>query len=372
MSDIDPVDPREPVGPVDAAEPTVEPGSAEPAVDVLDAGPLRADPWIAYVTYGLIAAIAVLGTYLAWTVYSAAHEARVQSNSARAVANLAAIVAKSPADAQARIRYAEALQADGRTDEATDQLQTALRLDSSNIQALTDLGLIEMDRRQWSAAEATWLKVQGLIKKNAMALRDERLADVSYYLGTTLVEEGRPNDAITALRASIAIRRDASPVHYMLSVAYQRLHRTSDQRVELVQVLAFDPQHAQANYDLGMLELAASEVATAAELFRISADNAPAGVTDPGAQLAALGSADVRLATALKLRLSQPARALSEARIAAAIDPANARAVELVAGLWDLNGDTPRSINAWRRLLELEPGNANALSALKRLGADVE
>jgi Flp pilus assembly protein TadD len=203
-----------------------------------------------------------------------------------------------------------------------------------------------------------------------MSLKDQRLADAYYYLGTTLVEENRFPEAVTSLQKSISIRRDSSPVHYMLSVAFQRLRRVADQRAELETVLAFDPKHAQANYDLGLLYAGASQEATAAELFRIAADNAPSGVTEPQTQLARFGSASVRIATALKYRLSDPSRALTEARIAAALEPKDTQAVALVAGLWDLVGDRARSLNAWQRLLELDPRNADATIAIERLGAD--
>ena len=330
------------------------------------------DPWIAYATYGVIAAIVVVVAYLAFALYSSSHTASTQSNAARAVANLTALVAKTPTDAQAHVRLGEALTANGQSDAAADQFATALRLDPSNAAARTDLGLLEMSARDWKAAESSWLTLVASLSGEQMAAQDQRLADVYYYLGTTLVEEGRFGEAASRLRQSIAIRSDASPVHYMLSVAYSRQHLLAAQRTELETVLEFDPKHAQANYDLAMLDLGASQVATAAELFRVAADNVPAGITEPQKQLAALGNAEQHLATAFTLRVSNPRRALEEARIAAALDPKNQRAVQLVAGLWDLLGDTPRSLNAWQRLLEIAPGDPTATAAIARLSSRVD
>jgi tetratricopeptide (TPR) repeat protein len=144
------------------------------------------------------------------------------------------------------------------------------------------------------------------------------------------------------------------------------------QKQELAIVVAFDPKQAQANYDIGMLDLAAGDVAAAAESFRIAADNAPTGVTAPQAELDKLdaaGSASVRMASAQRLRSSDPKKALSEARVAAALDPANPDAVALVAQLWEKNGDKARALNAWNRLLELVPGDVTATDAVKRLSA---
>jgi Tfp pilus assembly protein PilF len=158
----------------------------------------------------------------------------------------------------------------------------------------------------------------------------------------------------------------------MLSVAYQRLGLPDMQQQELTIVLAFDPQEAQANYDMGLLLLKQGDVAGAAELFRIAADRAPEGVTDPQKQLDLLGSAATRLAQAVELQKSDPKRALVDARIAAALEPSSASAVRLVAQLWEANKDPKRAQNAWERLLELVPGDAQATDAIKRLTSNAK
>jgi Tfp pilus assembly protein PilF len=205
-----------------------------------------------------------------------------------------------------------------------------------------------------------------------MASKDAGLADVYYYLGTTYVEEKRYEDAVANLKKSLSIKRDSSPAHYMLATAYQRLNLPDMQAQELEIVVAFDPKQAQANYDLGMIALGKGDVAQAAELFRISADNAPAGVTQPKDELAKLGTASVHLASAQRLKSSDPAKALVEARIAAALDPASTPAVLLVAQLAEREKDTTRALNAWKRYLELVPGDKTATDAIQRLSANAK
>jgi Flp pilus assembly protein TadD len=327
------------------------------------------DEWIRNATYGVVVAILLVSAYIAWMYVGDLRLASTQSPAARAVATLAQVVTKAPSDAQARVKLAEAMMANSQSDQAIEQLKAALELDKVNVDALTDLGLIAMDRSEWKTAEGYWLQLVQLLGSAEMSSQDQRLADVYYYLGTTFVEEQRYEEAVANLKQSIFIKRDSSPVHYTLSVAYQRLGIPDMQRQELGIVLAFDPRHAQANYDLGMLELAAGDVASAAESFRISADNAPAGITAPQDQLAKLGSASEYLATAQRLKTSDPKKALTAARIAAALDPTNADAVGLVATLWEKNGDKTRARNAWQRLLELVPGDSTATEAIKRLGA---
>jgi tetratricopeptide (TPR) repeat protein len=344
-------------------------GESSPAVEVVPVGApaLPVDRWIARATWLLVVAVLVVGAYLGWTYYSDQRLAATQSPAARAVANLQSAVASAPNDAMSHVRLAEAMVANGQEAAGVLELQVALKLDKNNASALVDLGLIAMDHREWSTAEADWNRLVGLLKGAQMATKDQRLADVYYYLGTTLVEEKRYPQALSALKSSIAISGDASPVHYMLSVAYQREGMVPQQKSELQTVLAFDPKEAQANYDLAMITLADGDVGQAAELLRVSADNAPSTITAPKLELAKLGAAPVRLAAATREQASDPAKALVDARVAAALDPRDAAAVELVARLWETQKDPARALNAWRRYLELVPGDPTAVSAVARL-----
>jgi tetratricopeptide (TPR) repeat protein len=337
-------------------------------------GPRKApvEPWIKLATWTVGVAIVAVAAFIGWSYYNDVQLSRTQSATARAVSNLSNIVAKNPSNATARVRLAEAMIANDQQSEAILQLQEALKIDKENVAALSDLGLIAMDRKEWKKAEEYWIQLIDLLSADQMSSKDQRLAEVYYFLGTTFVEERRYEEAVANLKESIAIKRDSSPVHYMLSVAYQRLEIPDQQRQELEIVLAFDPTQAQANYDLGLLTLKDGDVAQAAEMFRISADNAPANVVEPQKELDKLGEADARLASARELREEEPKKALTEARIAAAIDPKNADAVRLVAQLWEAEKDPKRAQNAWERLLELVPGDPTATDAIKRLTTDAK
>jgi len=331
-----------------------------------------ADRWIKLATWVVAAAIVFVAAYLGYSYYSDVRLRNTQSPAARAVANLTAVVAKSPNVAMARVRLAEAMMANGQQDDAITQLEAALKIEKDNPAALTDLGLIAMQRGEWTNAEAYWTKLVTILSTQEMSGQNQRLADVYYYLGTTLVEQKRYEEAVANLKESIKIKRDSSPVHYMLSVAYQRLDLLDMQKEELTIVLAFDPAQAQANYDMGLILLKEGDVAQAAELFRISADSAPDGVDEPDQQLSLLGKASERLAEAVRLKSSNPKQALTEARVAAALEPSNASAVRLIAQLWEINKDPERAQNAWERLLELVPGDAQATDAIKRLSTDAK
>jgi tetratricopeptide (TPR) repeat protein len=325
---------------------------------------------IATIAVGVVLLLVV--AYLGWTVYTNTKLAETQSPSARAVANLAAIVAKSPNVAAARVKLAEAMIANDQLDDAITELKAALQIEKDNAAALTDLGLIAMQRQEWKTAEGYWTRLIQILGSADMSSKDARLADAYYYVGTTYVEEQRYEDAVANLKKSLSIKRDSSPAHYMLATAYQRLGLTDMQKQELQVVIAFDPKQAQANYDLGIIALKAGDVAQAAELFRIAADNAPSNITAPKDELAKLGTASEHLATADRLKASDPAKALTEARIAAALDPTSPDAVKLVAILAERRNDTKRALNAWQRYLELVPGDPTATDAIKRLSANAK
>ena len=125
----------------------------------------------------------------------------------------------------------------------------------------------------------------------------------------------------------------------------------------------------EANYDLGMLYLTDGDKASAAELFRRAVDNAP-GREEPLDELLALGPFEDRIATAESLAGSDPAAALPEARIAAALEPTDIDAVRLVARLLKTIGSSPEDEQAaWDRVLDLVPDDPEALEALAALGA---
>ena len=358
---------------IEPAAPAVEPAAGHLAPDSpFGMHRQRSDDWIRIATGVLAVLVIGVAIYLGVVVFSSWRQADAQSPSARAVANLAETVKANPNMAMARVRLAEAMMANGQQTEAIAQLQAALEIEKENVSALTDLGLIAMDRREWTKAEQYWTKLITILSTQQMAAQDSRLADVYYYLGTTFVEQKRYEEAVANLGESIKIKRDSSPVHYMLSVAYQRLGYVERQREELDVVLAFDPEQAQANYDKGMLLLSQEDAAGAAEYFRIAQDNAPGGVTAPQEQLDLLGNAPERMASALKLQATDPKTALADARIAAALDPTNVAAVRLIADLAEKTGDTLRATNAWQRVLEMLPGDVQATDAIKRLSANAK
>jgi tetratricopeptide (TPR) repeat protein len=316
--------------------------------------------------------VVALAGYLIYMVWANTGVQAVSSPAGRAVENLRAAVKASPGNPIGRVRLAEALVYAGRMSEAVEQYNAALKIQKDYVPALSGLAAIAMNDKQFATAVTYWTKIINLLE-NTSSSRSPDLEGAYYGLGVTYLEMKKYEDAVLNLKESLRLKASASDTHYMLSVAYRELGYPDKQREELDITLAFEPNNAQANYDSGLLFLTEGDVASAAEAFRIAKDGAPAGMDLPARQLdriAAKGTAAVRLAKAQSLEAADPTTALSEARIAAALDPNDVTPVRIVARLWERLGNKERALNAYGRISDMLPDDAQAADAIKRLNPD--
>lgn len=323
----------------------------------------------------LVVACVVVAAFIGYLMWSNTQSRATTSNANRAVENLRAAVVGSPGDPSLRVQLANALLYTGDESGAIEQYNAALEIDPEITQALSGLATIAMARGDHRKAESYWKKVISILGRSELASKDLRLDQAYYGLGVTYIELKRYEEAVVNLKEALRIKDTASDTHYMLSVAYARLGYTDKQRDELILTLAFEPTNAQANYDIGMLALQAGETATAAEAFRISADRAPDSIDLPREELRKIekeADAGTRLTKAIRLKETDSATALTEARIAFALDPTSVEAVRLISELWEQKGENELALKAYKALAELEPDDALAAEAIKRLSADVQ
>jgi Flp pilus assembly protein TadD len=328
----------------------------------------RTRTWVDYAVRVVAAIVVVLLGYLGYAVWAQRAYNEASSPAARAVANLEAAVRKSPNDPGLRIGLAQALTAADRTDDAIGQYQAALKLDKDNPVALSGLGLLAMEAKQWATAEGYWRKIIEKLDKGDYRDKDTRLESAYYYLGAVQIEEQRYDEAVASLTAALRPRRHASDTHYALSLAYAKLGMPDRAYESLKSALLLDPGMPEANYDMGQILLKRSQIATAAELLRKSVNKAPEShKSKPQGALDALGTAGEHVRKAQALRKSDPASATVEARVAVALDPRNVDATRLLAQLYDAGGDTQAALDAYQSLLTLVPGDTTATAAVARL-----
>lgn len=323
---------------------------------------------IAIKAVGLLVVAALL--FFGYTVITTNARDKANTPAMRAAKNLEQAVRKDPNNVAARLRLADALSAAGDYEGAAEQYQAALQIRKDDPQALAGLALLSMNQQEWRTAEGYWRKIVDLLKNEQYAAVDQRLEKAYFYLGSTLMEVKDYEEAATYLREALRIRRDASDTYYLLAIAYKNMDNPTKYEENLRYALQFDPLLPEANYEYALLLLDNGQVADAAERLRTSADNAPSDRKEPSQELAKLGTAEEHLKAAqAAVASNETSAALSEARIAAAIEPENVDAIRIVAQMWEKQGNVTAAQAAWEKLLGFLPEDKEGLAAAARLSA---
>ena len=310
--------------------------------------------------------VLVLGGYVGYSVWAQNTMLRDASPSAREIASLSAKLRANPNNFDVRMRLAQAFAISGRDNEAIEQYKAILKVNKNFVPALSGVGFEYLKQKQWKEGEGYFRKVVDLTEKDTASPGSSPLETAYFYLGTALMEQRQYEDAVGYFRAALRLRRDSADSSYALAVCYRELGIMEGYEEYLLYTLQFDPNMAEANYDYGILLLSRKDLAAAAEHFRRSADSAPA-IDKPQIELDKLGNSEDRLAEAKKLKPTDPAKALIEARIAFALDPESVDSLALVGELYEVQKQLEPAADAYRKLLVLDPGNVRAIEGLKRV-----
>ena len=312
-------------------------------------------------------AILIVGAYLGYSVWRNNQSLILGSPANREIDAFTQKLKQNPNDLETRMRLAQALSVAGRGGEAVSQYQQVLKISKDWVPALSGLGFELMKRKDWKGGERYFKRVIELTQDTAPTMSGpSSLETAYYYTGIARMEQKDYAGAAGYLKRALQMRRDSADTAYALALCYKKLGIDEGYRETLVYTLQFDPKMPEANYDYGMLLLSDGDVAGAAEHFRTSTTAAPYK-QEPRDQLAKLGSAQARLATADKLASTDASSALSEARIAAALDPQSVEAFVLVGKLWEQLKDPTKATAAFEKALLIDPGNATATAGLKRV-----
>jgi tetratricopeptide (TPR) repeat protein len=226
-----------------------------------------------------------------------------------------------------------------------------------------------MRAKQFNVADEHWRELIELLESSDYASQSNVLEAAYYYEGIVMLETKRPERALGYLKQALRINRTASDTHYATAVAYERLGNAKAQKEALKIALTFDPAMPDAAFDMGLVVLAEGDTATAAEFFRTSADNAE-NKSEPLLALRKLGTSDARMRRAKALLAKgETKKALSEARIAAALAPGDNSILLFVARVYEKLKDKKMAAKVYAAILEAAPKNAAATEGLKRTKA---
>ncbi len=327
----------------------------------------RADSMLSAALWVVSALLLAVVGWFGVTIYQTVVTNEGASPALRAVALLKDSVRSDPNNASTRIRLAEAMAAAGMLDEATSQLEQALKIDEGHSGAYLDLGLIATQQGDLSAAEGFFSKVIELTTGTEYEDLNQRREQAYFYLGQLAMEREDYEEAIKYLKGALRIRRDASDTYYALAAAYRGLDE-NDAAFEHVEIaLAFDPNYADARYLAGRLLLEAGNEASASVEFRKAVSLAPDVVEFTDA-LEALGPWQARVEAAeAALESGDAETALAESLIAQSLAPEDTLVLLVHARALELTGEKQTAQQVYEAVIELEPENTEALEALERL-----
>lgn len=302
--------------------------------------------------------------------YSGWQSQRSEANSTpaqRALNELEKFVKADPGSAAGRVRYGEALASAGLVREAAEQLKAAVKIDKKHTGAWLDLGLISLQEKQTKQARKYFIKVVELTEGNQYQDLNQRREQALFHLGEIALDANEHEDAVGYFKEALRIRRDASDTYYLLAQALHGLGKDDAALDQLDAALAFDPRYAEANYLYGEILMSMGRDGDAAPFFRTAADAAPDS-DRPQEALAAYGDPDVALTKAEKaLASGDLVEAVSQGRIAFAVDPQSLDSAVVLAQALNASRKTSEALAVAQAAQKLKADDPRVISLLKSL-----
>jgi tetratricopeptide (TPR) repeat protein len=321
----------------------------------------------------LVLGLVVVGfaAYFGYNVYvdrKAAEEATPAGRIAKVIAQQ---VRKAPNDAILRVRYGEALASAGRTKDAIEQFNAALKIDPKHTGAMIDLGQIALSDKQASTASRYFKQVVDLTAGSTMEDVNQRREIALYQLGRIALSQNEWEQAIGYFKGALRIRNDASDTYYYLARAFDGNGDADEAMRQLEIAVKFDPNFAQARYFLGDLYMAQGDKVLASYNYGKAAQIAP-DAPEPQAAIAKFGTPEELIAKAKTLLASDPEAALESARIARNIDFENPDAAKMVAMVLAEQGEYKLALATYKEAEKFAPQDAEIKAAIEELSKKVK
>lgn len=158
------------------------------------------------------------------------------------------VISGEPENLQARIALGNAYIADGRYQEAIDQLNQALELSQNENHRgiLTGLAFAYMGAGNTTEAVDYFTRVTE-ISEGAGAIASDRVLETAYYyLGKLALDDGRAAEAEEFLKKAIGVDRSDSDASYLLGKAYEAQGKYPEAVEVYKNALAFVPNYIEA------------------------------------------------------------------------------------------------------------------------------
>jgi Tfp pilus assembly protein PilF len=211
----------------------------------------------------------------------------------------------------------------------------------------TNLGAIYFDLGDLPSAEREWLTALGPRRPYASTLNN---------LGLLRFRQERYDEAIRYFERAIAERPKYASPHQHLAETYAEMGRLADAEREFRIAVDLAPLSTGARNAFGQFLLDRGRLAEAKEQFRLSAQ------ADPNSE------AEVQLG-GLLASAGEAESARAAYRSAVALNPFDSRAHFGLAALDERSGRYAEAMSGYRKGLETDPRNVQALEALRRLAA---
>jgi tetratricopeptide (TPR) repeat protein len=331
------------------------------------ADPQRIDTILRAAIAVLVTAVLAFGGWFGYTVYRDRLAAEDAVPALRLSNILRKEVAANPNNAVLRVRLGEALSAAGRTQQAIEQFNAALKIDPKHTGALLDLGILAMQNKRPEEAIAFFKKVVDLTADDTMAASSDRRENAFYNLGLIYYNQRDYQDAVGYFKGALRIRNDSSDTYVLLAQSLEELGQSYDAKSAAATALRFDPSFAQAYYVLAKLLLAEGDKVGASYNAGRALELAP-GSLDPKNLVAKVGD-PVALAKAAQAEVtSNPEQALEDAQIAFNLDRKNNIPAAKIAGKILLaQGHKAQALALYTRAAEVAPTDATIAAAVKAL-----
>jgi tetratricopeptide (TPR) repeat protein len=351
-----------------APEPAPDTASEAPSPAVSDsAAAARLDRRLNLAVGAVALVLVALAGWFGYSVWAQNEANKLSSPAQLVVEAMRKQVDAKPDDPTLHSRYAEALGAVGRFDEAKQQLFVALKLDPKYVGAYENLALVEILQKDYAPAEQHLNKVLDLTASGDYGQINERRELAYFHLGEISLIKRRYEDSVGYFKAALRIRKDASDTYVRLAQAYLGMDLKDQAKKQLQIALAFDPRFAEAHYELGKIYLSSGDKVNAAWEFRAALDGAPQAI-EPQTAMDSLGSYDSWWEKAVAAsKVGKTAEALDAVKIARAIQPSSFEAAMLHGQLLEQAGDQKGAEEAYGVAVKIKPDDKTAAAALSRV-----